>query len=133
MRTRMAWLIGLLALSAGGFLTWSLTRGQNPSGSNTSTVSAPTGTKAPSAGLKLEPTAPIPEGTTQPLGDAGKLSPLQKQMYASALRGTEWLIRANRTDGRFVYGYLPALRRVMEGDHYLQQAGAAFALARAAH
>jgi hypothetical protein len=38
----------------------------------------------------------------------------------------------NGVKGRFVYGYLPALKAEMEGDHYLRQAGAAFALARAA-
>jgi hypothetical protein len=53
-------------------------------------------------------------------------------MYLSAQRGAEWLVRWNRPDGRFVYGCLPALQKVMEGDHYLRQVGAAFALARAA-
>jgi hypothetical protein len=38
----------------------------------------------------------------------------------------------HRLKGRFVYGYLPALATELEGDHYLRQAGAAFALARAA-
>jgi hypothetical protein len=61
-----------------------------------------------------------------------KLSLLQRQMYLSAQRGADWLHRANRPDGRFVYGYLPALHQPLEGDHYLRQAGAAFALARAA-
>jgi hypothetical protein len=42
------------------------------------------------------------------------------------------LYRFNGRDGRFTYGYLPALRTVMEGDNYLHQCGAAFALARAA-
>src|SRR5262249_15052725 len=40
--------------------------------------------------------------------------------------------RMNGADGRFVHGYLPALKSVMDGDHYLRQAAAAFALARAA-
>jgi hypothetical protein len=53
-------------------------------------------------------------------------------MYLSAQRGGEWLQRANRSDGRFVYGYIPSLKTPLEGDHYLRQAGAAFALARAA-
>jgi hypothetical protein len=52
-------------------------------------------------------------------------------MYLSAQRGADWLHRANRPDGRFVYGYLPALHKPLEGDHYLRQVGAAFALARA--
>jgi hypothetical protein len=38
----------------------------------------------------------------------------------------------NGIKGRFLYGYLPALKLEMEGDNYLRQIGAAFALARAA-
>jgi hypothetical protein len=53
-------------------------------------------------------------------------------MYLSAQRGAEWLARTNRADGHFDNGYVPALRVVLEGDHFLRQAGAAFALARAA-
>ncbi|MGE3806827.1 MAG: hypothetical protein AB7K24_19335 [Gemmataceae bacterium] len=64
--------------------------------------------------------------------DPAKLSPLTKQMYLSAQRGADWLYRMNGNDGRFVYGYVPALNQVLEGDHYLRQAGAALALARAA-
>jgi len=64
--------------------------------------------------------------------DLSKYNPLQKQMYLSASRGADWLARANRSDGRFVYGYLPALKTNLEGDHYLRQVGAAIALAREA-
>src|SRR5205823_7133397 len=46
-------------------------------------------------------------------------------------RGMDWLRLTNKQDGKFVYGFLPALRTPMEGDSYLAQAGAAFALARA--
>jgi hypothetical protein len=53
-------------------------------------------------------------------------------MYLSVQRAADWLSRVNRPDGRFVYGFLPATSTIMEGDHYLRQAGAAFALARAA-
>jgi hypothetical protein len=53
-------------------------------------------------------------------------------MYWSAQRGTDWLCRMNEANGRFRYGCLPALARPMDGDHYLRQAGAAFALARGA-
>jgi hypothetical protein len=74
--------------------------------------------------------APAP--ATRPRRDLSKLSVLQKQLYLSAQRGAEWLQRANRVDGRFQNGVVPALRRPLEGDHYLRQAGAAFALARAA-
>jgi hypothetical protein len=53
-------------------------------------------------------------------------------MYLSAQSGADWLRRANRADGRFLAGYVPALKTPLEGDHYLRQAAAAFALARAA-
>lgn len=63
--------------------------------------------------------------------DAPKLTLSQRHLQLAGQRGVEWLQRANRPDGRFVFGYLPALRTVLEGDDYLSQAGAAFALARA--
>jgi hypothetical protein len=53
-------------------------------------------------------------------------------MLLAAQRGADWLYRMNGVKGRFLHGYLPALNREMEGDHYLRQIGAAFALARAA-
>jgi hypothetical protein len=80
--------------------------------------------------LTIELTASRKETGSAP--DLAKYNPLQKQMYFSAQRGGDWLARANRGDGRFVYGYLPALKSNMEGDHYLRQAGAAIALAREA-
>jgi hypothetical protein len=64
--------------------------------------------------------------------DLSKLSLLEREICLAGQRGAEWLQRANRPDGRFVYGYLPALRAPMEGDHYLQQVEATLALARAA-
>ncbi len=81
-----------------------------------------------SAPLTIELTANRKE--TAP--NLSKYNPLQKQMYFSALRGGDWLTRANRGDGRFVYGFLPALKANMEGDHYLRQVGAVVALAREA-
>jgi hypothetical protein len=49
-----------------------------------------------------------------------------------AQRGADWLQRANEPNGRFLPGYSPALQVPLEGDHFLRQAGAAVALARAA-
>jgi hypothetical protein len=82
----------------------------------------------------VAPAPPAPHDGDKPAAgrDLSKLSPLQQQMYLSVQRGADWLYRVNRPDGRFVYGYLPALNTAMEGDHYLRQVGAAFALARAA-
>src|SRR5207247_1376095 len=56
----------------------------------------------------------------------------QRLFYLSAQRGMDWLQRANKPDGRFVCGFIPSLRQPMEGDSYVAQASAAFALARSA-
>ena len=50
----------------------------------------------------------------------------------SAQRATEWLLRCNKPDGRFVYGFSPSLRQPLDEDSYLTQIRAAVALARAA-
>src|SRR5438552_3641909 len=64
--------------------------------------------------------------------DLAKFTVQQRHFYLSGQRGMEWLQRANKPDGRFLHGFLPALRLPMEGDSYVRQAGAALALARAA-
>jgi hypothetical protein len=64
--------------------------------------------------------------------DIAKWSVTQQEFYRSARLGMEWLRRTNRPDGRFVYGFLPALCVPLEGDDYVRQAGATYALARAA-
>jgi hypothetical protein len=63
--------------------------------------------------------------------DISKLSAPQQTFYRSAYQGMEWLRRTNKQDGKFVYGFIPALRVPMDADSYIAQAGAAFALARA--
>jgi hypothetical protein len=50
----------------------------------------------------------------------------------AVVHGSNWLTRMNQSQGRFLYGYRPALRQAMEGDHDLLQARATLALARAA-
>jgi hypothetical protein len=123
MRIRKAWLASLLILAFGVFVALSLTRGQDPGSAPSSAVTKAASAENPQA-------APAP---AQPAArDLSKLPPLQKQVYLSAQAGTAWLHRANGPDGRFVYGYIPALKTPMEGDHFLRQAGAAVALARAA-
>jgi hypothetical protein len=112
MRSRMMWLACGLLLSAGSLAAISLTQGQDPSFG-----SAPT---------------PIPAQRGRPAYDLSKLTALQQQMLLSAQRAGEWLRRANRPDGRFVSGYVPALKTPLEGDYYLRQVGAALALARLA-
>ncbi len=64
--------------------------------------------------------------------DLTKFTPQQRHFYLSAKSGMEWLLRVNKADGRFLPGFIPALRMPLEGDNYLHQAGATFALARAA-
>ena len=54
------------------------------------------------------------------------------RIFFSAYRAMDWLKLTNKPDGRFVYGFLPALRGPMEGDNFPSQAGATFALSRAA-
>jgi hypothetical protein len=76
--------------------------------------------------------SPPPTPAIQAKRDLAKFSIFQKQVYLSAQHGAEWLQRSNRVDGRFRPGLAPALARSLEGDHYLRQAGAAFALAKAA-
>jgi hypothetical protein len=112
MRSRMMWLACALALGAGSFAAFSLTKAQNPS--------------SPS------PPAPPTARLGSPARDLSKLTVLGQQMFLSAQRAGDWLRRANRPDGRFVCGYVPALKTPLEGDYYLRQAGAAFALARVA-
>jgi hypothetical protein len=112
MQTRIAFWLGAAALVGGACATWSLTRGQDRP--------AVAATDTPRSDLARSP------------ADSSRLTPLQRQMLLSAQRGGDWLFRANRADGRFVYGFLPALNSKLEGDHYLRQAGAAFALARVA-
>jgi hypothetical protein len=112
-----------LALAAVGLLTFSLSRGQDrqpaqqPAGPSAA-VSTPRADAAAPAGSVVH--------------DFSHLNDLQKQMPLCARRGAEWLFRMNETKGRFVYGYVPALRVPLDGDHFLCQAGAAFALARSA-
>lgn len=126
MHVRMAWAIRLAVLVIGISTALSLTRGQEQS---------------PSAKLAVpqeaaKPPQPIQrvsaETPATPARDLSQLPPLQKQIWLSAFRGAEWLYRANGPDGRFTYGLVPALKSPLEGDHFLRQAGAAMALARAA-
>jgi hypothetical protein len=97
----------------------SLTRGQEQQSTNKTSVPLP----KPAISAAPEDKA---------AQDFAKLSPLHKQIWLSAQRGAEWLYRANGPDGRFTYGFVPALRTVLEGDHYLRQAGAAATLAKVA-
>lgn len=117
MRTWMLRSCCCLIVSAAALITFSWTRGQDGGAADTSRPSA-----VPRTAAKQE----------APARDLSKLSPLQQQMYLSAQRGADWLCRVHGADGRFAHGYVPALRTALEGDHFLRQAGAGAALARAA-
>jgi hypothetical protein len=120
----MAWTIRLVVLVCGIFMALSLTRGQEQS---------PAGRlAAPKEQTKTQPIQHASAVPTPAPRDLTQLPPLQKQIWLSAQRGAEWLYRANGPDGRFTHGLVPALKTPLEGDHYLRQAGAAMALARAA-
>ena len=66
----------------------------------------------------FEPLAAFPEHT--------------RNAVRGVLLGADWMARMNQPQGRFLFGYNPALRRPMMGDHDLKQARAALALAQAA-
>jgi hypothetical protein len=113
----------VLVLAAGGIVVFSLSRGQDRAHIPRSGQAA--------AGSSSPATAAA--AAVRVTDELAKLAPLQQQMYLTARRGADWLCRTNQSDGRFMHGYLPALKAPLEGDHYLRQEGAAFALARAAH
>jgi hypothetical protein len=117
--------VGILLLLVAGPLTLSLTRGQERPG--TPDPGKPAAPAAPPAGAP-----PLVKKPALAPRDFSKLSPLQKQLLLSAQGGADWLSRMNGENGRFLQGYLPALAKPLEGEHFLRQAGAAFALARAA-
>jgi hypothetical protein len=150
MRSPMAWLAGFLVLAVVAITTWSLTRGQAPAGASTpprtpasANPETPPTPKAPTANPKLSGPADAatidtsPDAATAADKSATPLDPaavntLQDQIQVTAHRGADWLYRMNGVDGRFAAGQLPALNAEMDGDHFLRQAGAALALARAA-
>jgi hypothetical protein len=117
MRIGLAWLVGVLFVTGCGFAAWSVLLGQTP--------------PPPTPPSSVVPAALVTPAPAKPT-ELSKLTPLQQQMYVSVHTAADWLFRVNRSDGRFIYGYLPAVNQPMEGDHYLRQIGAAFALARAA-
>jgi hypothetical protein len=119
MRTRI---VCLVLLAAGALAALSFLRGQE----------RPPAPPPPAATPAPRDAAPTPAAPLKPVRDFSKLSDLQKQLLLSGQAGADWLFRMNTVKGRFVPGLRPALRAEMDGDAFLPQAGAAFALARAA-
>ncbi len=128
----------VLLLALAGVMTYSLTRGQEripPAGGlDAAGGRAVTKKQAPTPSATTPTLSPSPLSplANTPPRDFSKLSVLQQEMLLSCQGGADWLYRMNGIKGRFQYGYLPALKTEMEGDHYLRQVGGAFALARAA-
>ena len=124
MRLRLG-ILCCLVLSVACFTAFSLLRGQD----RPLAPSVPPVVPSPLAPPRIA--APAAPGA--PSRDFSKLTQLQKDMLLSARRGAEWLCRMNTVKGRFIHGLEPSLPEVVpDGDNYLRQAGAAFALARAA-
>jgi hypothetical protein len=113
----------LLLILAGG-MTFSLIRGQEGL--------SPKQQDAPRAAAPPQPIAPTTALTKESARRFSKLDAFAKEMLVSCQRGGQWLWRSNDAKGRFLHGFAPALNSVVNGDNYLRQAGAAFALARAA-
>jgi hypothetical protein len=122
-------ILSVLLLALAGGMTFSLIRGQERPPSQRG-ESAPAAASSPSApSLSSSRPLALTQGQAR---DFAKLDEFSKEMLSSCQRGAVWLYRINDTKGRFLYGYVPDLKSVLDGDNYLRQAGAAFALARAA-
>lgn len=119
------WLIGSAAcvVLTAAAIAFSSGRGQPPAG-NAVPATNPKASLIPPVTSAAEPKSKGP--------DVAKFSAIERDMYASARRGADWLCRANRPDGHFSGGLIPSLKTAVEGDHYFWQAEAAAALARTA-
>lgn len=120
MRQRIALGVGLITVATlGGVATYTLTSGQTP---------APSPPANP-----VRPAAYSTAAEPLPRPDPGKLSGQQRMLFLSARSGAEWLMRMdNSVTGRFLPGWLPAVNLPVEPDDYLHQAGATYAMAKAA-
>jgi len=87
-------------------------------------------------GMATTPITPGPASVAEvPLSQFEPLSAYPHQTQSAVrgvLMGANWMTRMNQPQGRFVYGYNPALRQALAGDHDLKQARGALGLAQAA-
>src|SRR5262249_36284721 len=97
----------------------------------------------PVAPPAMPPTPPRPLPSDMPAGTANEAPlaqfdpltafPLPTQgAVRGVLLGAHWMTRMSQPQGRFLYGYNPALRQPLQGDHDLKQARGALALAQSA-
>ncbi len=73
--------------------------------------------------------------TGVPLSQFEPLSAFPQQTQSAVrgvLLGANWMTRMHQSQGRFMFGYNPALRQALAGDHDLKQARGALGLAQAA-
>jgi hypothetical protein len=119
------WLVGsaTCVVLAAAAIAFSSGRGQPP-------ASNPLRAKNPKASLVAPVTSAAEPRSKGP--DVAKFSAMERDIYASARGGADWLCRANRPDGHFAGGLIPSLKTAVEGDHDFWQAEAALALARTA-
>src|SRR5262249_19797344 len=131
MRKHYGWQLVVLVLGAiGSAALLSRTQGQSPPAPppprQLPADLAPAGFVPPAAD------APASKALTQRGRAVSQFRPRARGLSRGGRRGSEWLSRLHQPPGRFVPGWLPALNQPAEGDHFLRQAGAALALARAA-
>jgi hypothetical protein len=112
-----------------------------PSSPQSSPQSLPVG--LPSSPPKVLPgmaTTPLPPSVPPTPGDPplSRFEPLAsfpvhtQNAVRGVVLGAAWMTRMHQPHGRFLYGYNPALRQPLAGDHDLKQARGALALAQAA-
>lgn len=96
----------------------------------------PTPPRALPGGMQSTPMTPAPAAAAAiPLAQFEPLTAFPQQTQAAVrgvLLGANWMSRMHQAQGRFLYGYNPALRQPLPGDHDLIQARAALALAQSA-
>ncbi len=132
MRQRIALAsISFVILSLAGIAAYQLTRGQPPTIKKESDPIRPAVFNAPADSGVIPTRGPVANPSVH---DLTKMSVQTRRLYLSARSGAEWLLRAdNSSNGRFLPGWNPALGQPLESDDYLQQCGATYALAKAAH
>src|SRR5258708_36199201 len=92
MRTQMVWLVALAAAAGGGLFVFSQTPG-------------PVQTAPP---VVPGTAAPPQSGASKPSGrDLSRFTLVQRQLFASAQRGADWLQRCAGPDRRFRYVACP--------------------------
>src|SRR5262249_1876454 len=108
----------VLFLAGAATVTLSLLRGQERPAQNAAPAQTATLVQTTPAAAKLRAGA--------------NLTAFQKEILLSAQRGADWTYRMHGVKGRFLEGRLPSVAQDVEGDHYVRQAYATIALARAA-